>query len=233
MRINAKRLPTLHRFPMVTSTQDVARTLLETGRARCGHVVVADEQTAGRGRHGRTWLSPAGGLYASLIVSPRPIPALACGVAIAHAFEALGVDVSLKWPNDVELQGRKLAGILIEAVNDLLLIGIGANLIEAPLPGAISARTIGREIRRADLLLGIWQHLEGSDPKDVLPDYRRLCGTLGERVRISREDGTAIEGIAEDVDEAGHLLVRVSDAVETIVSGTCEQLSTTESGRLD
>ena len=222
---DAKKLPTLHRFPVVTSTQDAARTLLDTGRARRGHIVVADEQTNGRGRYGRSWASPAGGLYATLIVAPRPIPSLACGVAIARALEALGLRVDLKWPNDVESGERKMAGILVETVGDQLLIGIGVNLSDAPLPSATSTQEAGVDIRRGDLLLGIWQHLEGGDPEDILPAYRRLSTTIGRRVRITSEEGETIEGKAIDIDEEGRLLLQAAEGIASVASGTCEHIS--------
>ena len=224
-RESSRVLPTIHRFPEVASTQDAARELLEYGRARTGHIVVADMQTAGRGRYGREWLSPAGGLYATLILEPRPLISLACGVAIARALEAFDLRVELKWPNDVEHYERKLAGILIEAVDKGLLVGIGINLEKAPLPTATSTKQARAIIRRADLLLGIWQHLQGgAGPVDVLTAYRERSTTIGRRVRVIAGDGRGIEGHAVDVNENGHLLVETESVVETIVSGTCIHL---------
>lgn len=216
-------LPTIHRFPEVASTQDAARELLGVGRAKTGHIVTADVQTAGRGRYGRSWLSPAGGLYATLILDPRPLIAIACGVAIARALESFDLNVALKWPNDVEHEDRKLAGTLIEAVDDRLLVGIGVNLTEAPLPTATSTQRAGVSIRRGELLLAIWQHLEGGEsPDDVLTAYRGRSATIGRRVRVNTDDDRTIEGIAVGIDEEGHLRVETEQGVETVTSGTCE-----------
>ena len=109
----------VHRFREVGSTQDEARRLLGSGDARPGHVVVADEQRAGRGRFGRDWLSPTGGLYATFLLEGDPAIAVASGVAVAQALTRLGVDARLKWPNDVLVEGRKLGGILIETASFL------------------------------------------------------------------------------------------------------------------
>ncbi|HLQ62101.1 MAG TPA: biotin--[acetyl-CoA-carboxylase] ligase, partial [Candidatus Acidoferrales bacterium] len=111
----------------VTSTQEVARGL------PLGSVVVADHQTAGRGRADRVWETPPGtALLASFVVPPQPLLSLACGVAAA---EACGARVRLKWPNDLLLGGRKVGGILVEAGPRKAVVGIGINLSWAP-PGA-------------------------------------------------------------------------------------------------
>ncbi|MBU0595088.1 biotin--[acetyl-CoA-carboxylase] ligase [Candidatus Bipolaricaulota bacterium] len=226
MRGPATELPTIHRFPEVDSTQDTARELLRIGRAKTGHIVTADVQAAGRGRYGRSWLSPAGGLYATLILEQRPLISLACGVAIARAFESFELAVALKWPNDVEHDGRKLAGTLIETVDDRLLVGIGVNLLEAPLSTSTSAQKVGVNVRRGDLLLAIWQHLQGgNEPGEVLTAYRERSATIGRRVRVTSDEQRAVEGIAIDIDENGQLRVQTEGGVEIIASGTCVHLA--------
>lgn len=133
-------------FAEVASTNDVARELADQGEAE-GLFVVAGRQTAGRGRHGRSWLSPAGNLYASLILRPRrPLAeaaslSLVAALALAETIESLaadGVRPRVKWPNDVQIEGAKIAGILLEAAADgrggcdWVVIGIGVNLAWAP-----------------------------------------------------------------------------------------------------
>jgi BirA family biotin operon repressor/biotin-[acetyl-CoA-carboxylase] ligase len=153
------------------STNRVAMEMAESG-ARHGTVVVADAQTAGRGRMGRRWESPAGkNLYVSLLLRP-PVPAvdatrlaLVAGVALADAVEAVGVPAALKWPNDLYCGGRKAAGILAEMASDTdgvrhVVIGVGLNVnaeesdFPADLRGAATSLRIcaGRAFRRADVL---------------------------------------------------------------------------------
>lgn len=221
----ARALPTIHRFPEVDSTQDAARALIDAGRAREGHIIVADVQRTGRGRYGREWRSPPGGLYATMILAARPLIAIEIGVAIVRALDVFDLRADLKWPNDIEVEGRKLAGTLIERVGDRLLVGIGVNLKEAPIPTAVSVKEIGATASRAELLLGIWQHLQGgSGSERLLDSYRGRSSTLGRRVRVTKESGRTIEGIAMDIDENGHLLVETEQRTEGIASGTCIHL---------
>ncbi|HEX2048230.1 MAG TPA: biotin--[acetyl-CoA-carboxylase] ligase [Acidimicrobiales bacterium] len=197
------RFSDVRRFAEVDSTNRVAVDLVRAG-APDGVVVVADHQTAGRGRGGRTWESPPG---ASLLVSVvlRPAPALvtlAAGVAAAEACEAVtGTPVRLKWPNDLlAVDSRKLGGILSELVDGAAVVGLGVNLAWAP-PGAAS---LGGAVDR-DALLEAW--LDALDrPGDVLGRYRGRCATLGRRVLVALP-GTTVAGVATDVDDLGRLLV--------------------------
>jgi BirA family biotin operon repressor/biotin-[acetyl-CoA-carboxylase] ligase len=193
-------------FTEVDSTNRVAAELARAG-APDGVVVGADHQTAGRGRRGRTWESrPGGALLVSVVL--RPVPALvtlAAGVAAAGACRAVGLDAILKWPNDVMTAGGgKLGGILCELVGEAAVVGLGLNLAWAP-PGAAC---LGAGVDR-DAVLGAW--LAALDALldregDVLAQYRRLCSTLGRRVRVETPGGV-LEGVAEDVDDAGRLVV--------------------------
>ncbi|MCX6100699.1 MAG: biotin--[acetyl-CoA-carboxylase] ligase, partial [Candidatus Bipolaricaulota bacterium] len=135
--------PIVHRLARALSTQLIARDLLDRGLADVGHAVAADEQTAGRGRHGRSWLSPTGGLYVTFIVPNDGLIALRAGLAAARAVEDLSIPVRLKWPNDLIVSERKLGGILIETARDVALVGVGINLEESPIDGATSLRDEG------------------------------------------------------------------------------------------
>ena len=198
----------MHRFAdirwyaEVDSTNRVVADLARAG-APDGVVVGADYQTAGRGRRGRTWEAPPG---ASLLVSVllRPAPALvtlAAGLAAAGACEAVaGVEVGLKWPNDLLVGDAKVGGILTEAVAGAAVVGLGVNLAWAPA----GAARLGADIDRQALLDA---YLAGLDvPGDVLSRYRERCTTLGRRVRVDLPDGP-FEGVATGVDEGGRLVV--------------------------
>jgi BirA family transcriptional regulator, biotin operon repressor / biotin---[acetyl-CoA-carboxylase] ligase len=185
----------LIRLASTPSTQDAARGL------PLGSVVVADQQTAGRGRLGRRWDAPPGSaLLASFVLPSRPLASLAAGVAAAVA---CGESVRLKWPNDLLVDGRKLAGILVEQRGGRCVVGIGVNLTWAP-PGA------GRlEADRDRLLERLKAELErwfAADDSEVLAAWRTRSDTLGRRVRVELP-GETFEGWAEDVAEDGSLLV--------------------------
>lgn len=173
------------------STQDVARQL------PIGSIVVADHQTAGRGRLDRRWEAPPGtALLVSFVLEPRQLLSLALGVAAA---EACGPDVRLKWPNDLLLDGRKLGGILVEATAKKAVCGIGINLTSAPEGAAMLGGSRDELLRRLGLRVADWV----SAPDDaVLARWRELSATLGRRVRI---DG--VDGVAEDLGPKGELIV--------------------------
>jgi BirA family transcriptional regulator, biotin operon repressor / biotin---[acetyl-CoA-carboxylase] ligase len=216
---------TPHRhFRSVGSTNTVARELAEAG-APNGTVVTADEQTAGRGRQGRTWTAPPGSaLLFSAIVRPlgkrHPLLPLAVPLAVCEVAERLrpGVECKVKWPNDVHLEGRKLAGILIEArpQEEWAVLGIGLNLTiaEDEFPAELRdlatslfadhSATVAEQARVA-----LSEALEGwveADSATILAAWRER-DTLLER-EVSWERGS---GVAEGIDERGYLLVRLAD----------------------
>jgi BirA family biotin operon repressor/biotin-[acetyl-CoA-carboxylase] ligase len=189
-------------FGEVDSTNRVAADLVRGGAAD-GLVVGADHQTAGRGRRGRSWESrPGSSLLVSVVLRPvPPLVTLAAGVAAAEACEAVaGVAVDLKWPNDVLVDGAKLGGILSELVGDAAVVGLGLNLGWAP-PGAAA---LGPAVERDELLAAWLTALDA--PHDWLARYRERCATLGRRVRVELPGGS-VEGVADDVDDDGRLLV--------------------------
>lgn len=204
-----------------------------------GQVLVAREQTAGRGRMGRSWVSqPGTALTFSVLLRPTAIPParhgwlpLLTGVAVATAVRcAAGVAAALKWPNDVLVGGGKLAGILAERSGDTVVVGIGLNvgtsreaLPAAPGPTGLRATSLlveGADVAREALLIEVLRQLERcylqfrADPDPVrcglLASYRALCDTLGHQVRVDLPGDRAVVGTAADVDEEGRLLVRES-----------------------
>ena len=185
----------VHHFDRVTSTQEAAAAL------PVGSVVVADEQTAGKGRLERRWETPSGsGLAATFVVQPGALLSLAAGVAAA---EACAAEVRLKWPNDLVLHGRKLGGILVEVKGGRALVGIGINLRSAP-EGAVAI-----ELDRDTLVAQIGAellHWSRQDPAKLLDRWRQLSETLGQRVRVT-VGASVFEGVAQDIGDDGALIV--------------------------
>jgi BirA family transcriptional regulator, biotin operon repressor / biotin---[acetyl-CoA-carboxylase] ligase len=198
----------------VSSTQ----TMLVAEGGRDGRVVVADHQTAGRGRAGRSWTDVPGAMlmFSALIRDVPPqraaLVGLGAGVAVARA---IGGSARLKWPNDVRIGGRKVCGILGELApsGDYVVIGIGVNVGHASgeLPDELEATSLrissGAPPRRDDLCVAILRELDavvGSDR--LIDDYRALCETIGSRVRVELAD-RSFEGTATDVRDDGALIV--------------------------
>lgn len=230
------------RHARVTSTNDVARDLAAAGAPE-GTAVVADEQTGGRGRLGRPWASPPGGLWLSLVLRPRlpaheaPRLGLAVGVAVARAIErATGVAVRLKWPNDLMVGDRKVGGVLVEAPAEagwaVAGIGVNANVSLEALPPEVRERATtleaaaGRPVDR-DALLGeifaevekAYEVLRGDGFATILRWWRDRAASLGERVTV-RVPGEVVAGVAEGIDEDGALLVRLDDgSVRRLLAG--------------
>lgn len=211
------------------STNSEARRLAATS-VPLPAVIAADTQTAGRGRMGRGFFSPAGtGLYFSLLYESSASPADAvtvtgaAAVAVMHAIRSLtGMQVSIKWVNDLYLGGKKICGILAESIfagntPPRFILGIGVNLSTEAFPeelSAIAGSLMASGVSRADLLAQILRELNPflQDPTDRswLADYRAHSLVIGKRVAWTRE-GQVEHGIALDIDANGGLSVR-SDA---------------------
>ena len=204
-----------------------------------GAVLAAEQQSAGRGRLGRTWVSPPhAALTFSVLLRPAAVPRarlgwlpLLAGVAVAAAVrDVAAVDAQLKWPNDVLLGPAKLGGILAEAAGDAVVVGIGLNVsiepaeLPPPGPGALPATSLrieqARSLDRDRLLAGILAGLERryrawcqvfGDPErsGLRASYTGLCGTLGRRVRVELPGGRLLDGLAAGIDADGRLLVSV------------------------
>jgi BirA family transcriptional regulator, biotin operon repressor / biotin---[acetyl-CoA-carboxylase] ligase len=187
--------PQFLRLGAVTSTQDVARKL------PVGSVVVAEHQTAGRGRLDRLWEAPPGAsLLVSFVLEPNRLLSLAAGVAAA---EACGPEVRLKWPNDLLLDGRKLGGILVETTPEKAICGVGINLAWAPAGAARLDESRDELLERLQSSVLDWT---SRSHDDVLNRWRELSATLGRRVRIE-VSGHAVEGVATDLGPNGELVI--------------------------
>jgi len=224
----------------VPSTMDMAAALVGKGASH-GVVVGADEQRAGRGRRGHTWESPAGaGLYLSFIARPPlrenaslPLVTLAAGVAVRDGVQAAtGLASSLKWPNDVLVGRRKLAGILAEGHGigtpaQAVVIGMGLNLQPSCYPPEVAQRAtsvegeLGRAVDRggllAQILASLWDCLGTLErsPGDILQAWRAASpSAVGTRVEW---DGRA--GTTAGIDDSGALLVRTPSGIEHVIAG--------------
>ncbi len=213
-------------FASVTSTQDVAA---EEARRRGSDVlVVAAEQTRGRGRSGHRWESPTRGMFASLAFRPDWPPAtwarlaLCAGLAARGALVAeLGATVGLKWPNDLMMERGKVGGILAEAEGDLVAVGCGLNLWwPDPVAGASALYAHDPGEDAAGRLARAWvERLLAvvAEPADAWPvdAYRAVCVTLGRGIAWD-PDG---EGVAVDIDADGGLVVDTTSGRRTLTSG--------------
>ena len=204
-----------------------------------GRVLVAESQSAGRGRLDRTWLAPPRtSVLLSVLLRP-PVAAAAwtllpllTGVAVVEAVRGVcGLDARLKWPNDVLVDERKLGGILVERVESAVVIGVGINVstradelatgtaTSVALGGGIADREpLTMEVVRA---LGrrylAWCSADGAS-EAVLPAYREICATIGRTVRVELPGGGVVNGTAESVDDTGRLVVRTGDGTRTAYS---------------
>lgn len=192
----------------MTSTQDVARDL------PIGSIVIADHQTAGRGRLERRWQDePASALLASFVVERNPLLSLAAGVAAATA---CGDRVRLKWPNDLLVDGHKLGGILVETTAAKAVCGIGINLTWAPEGAARLDEPRDAVFERLRRQMDEWTR--ASDER-VLAEWRVRSATLGRKVRVEVAD-RVLEGTATDLGPRGELIV---DG-EAVVAGSVTHL---------
>lgn len=236
-------------FETTGSTNDIAATLAADG-AEEGTVVIADAQTAGRGRRGRSWFSPPGaGLYVSVILAPSRASAaeralslltIAAGVGLAESVERVtGLAPAIKWPNDLLVERRKLAGILAEGVAQpnatglrAVVLGYGINVGGAAFPPELADRVtaleteLGRSIDRAMLcaesLAAVatrYHDLLAGRFDAILDGWRaRAYGSRGAKVEWDSSSGVRT-GITEGIDDMGALLVRSEQGLERLVAG--------------
>ncbi|MEF2964319.1 biotin--[acetyl-CoA-carboxylase] ligase [Paenibacillus sp. M1] len=224
----------LRLLDVTSSTQEAARLLAEEGAAE-GTLVIAEEQTGGRGRQGRMWFSPPHkGVWMSLLLRPRrplafaPQLTLLTAVAVCRAIRKVsGADAGIKWPNDILIGGKKVCGILIESAGEdemikycIAGIGIDVNLEPEDIPAELRSVATslkiesGRHIDRAELIAAVMNELEqlyklheeeGFAPIRLL--WEALSVTLGRRVTVWGGRGD-ISGVAKSLDESGALVLQ-------------------------
>jgi len=239
--------------PRVGSTNDVAAELADRG-APHGTVVVADAQTAGRGRHGHHWFSPPGtGLYVSLLLRlmrpPAPLLTLATGVAVIEALRTVAaLDASLEWPNDVVVMGdgpsRKVAGILTEATAEgdraRVVVGIGINLRDAAWPAELAhaAASVegvtGRPVDAVSLLVELlaavarrYAHVESGAMTALLARWESFAPSSRGAAVEWMSGQTRHQGVTAGIDEEGALLVQVGSRLERLTGGAVRHVRST------
>jgi BirA family transcriptional regulator, biotin operon repressor / biotin---[acetyl-CoA-carboxylase] ligase len=235
------------------STQERARELACVGTPH-GTLVVAEVQTGGRGRLGRFWGSPKGGLWMSLVLRPWFEVSLAsritqtAAVAVAKALWEIGVEARIKWPNDLLAGGKKICGILAESSAgnatgpanerhlDYVILGVGMNANLDPAELGVLDREVttirselGRDVDLLDLLRALLSNLDAElgrigDFGAVLEDWRNLNCTLGEKVRV-RRFGEILEGRAVDLSQEGALLLATHRGTVELFEGEIEHLT--------
>ncbi|WP_245927145.1 biotin--[acetyl-CoA-carboxylase] ligase [Nocardioides silvaticus] len=236
---------TLELLPESASTNQVAADRAREG-APDGLLVVADHQTAGRGRLDRTWETPPGAAVTfSLLLRPT-VPAAAwpwlpllTGHTVAKALTSFGYDAKVKWPNDVLIDGQKVAGILVERIETdagpAAVVGVGINVTtdaeELPVPTATSLALAhdDRTPTREGVLLGVvaavregydaWQAGGSEAAARLASSYVAHCATVGQDVRVDLPGGTSLSGRAVDVDLDGRLVVETAGGVEKVGAG--------------
>lgn len=234
------RESTIHYFPEVSSTMDIARDLARKG---CPHftVIIAGRQTKGRGRLKRTWLSSEGGIYFTMVIRPELPAALsfktnfAASLVLAQILQKkYGIDAMVKWPNDILVNGKKISGMLSEMETEadmvsFINIGIGINVNNDPAldePKASSLKKIlGNEIPRKDLLSEFLdkfeKRIDNIARDDVITEWKQCTTTLNQNVRIVTAHDE-FEGFALDVDDSGALILKQRDgSIKRVIYGDC------------
>ena len=227
-------------YPELPSTMDEAARL-GNEEAEEGAVVVAEKQSAGRGRQGRSWVSQPGNLLVSVLFRPTletlPFINIIGGIAAARSVgKVIGLDVKIKWPNDLLIGGRKAAGILAESAivgNSVwyAVLGVGMNVsldtkqIEEISPFAISVNSAaGKEVPREDLLRQFLMDLDSlyialNNGESPMQEWQGMLETIGQRLVATWGDDT-YHGVAEDTDELGNLILRQDDgSLLTLTAG--------------
>ncbi|MCX8207156.1 MAG: biotin--[acetyl-CoA-carboxylase] ligase [Methanothrix sp.] len=231
----------------VGSTNEFAREI--ASESDSWTVVIAEVQTAGRGRLGREWLSPPGGIWMSIILKPKVPPSeafrytMAASVAVCRSLRELyGLNARIKWPNDVLVNGRKICGILTEIsaeldiINHIIIgIGINANMSASSLPEEWNATTISaeilREIPRGELITRVLEDLRALlESGELYQEWVRLSDTINRRVRVQGFDD--VTGLVESLEPDGALIVRKDDGeLVRILAGDCIHLRSDEGNR--
>lgn len=207
-------------YETVESTMPLAAAL------PVGSVVIAGEQTRGQGRHGHSWHSEAGlGLYFSVALQPHPVLTLALGIATVNAIaQVTGAACDIRWPNDVMLQGRKVAGILVQLTEGKAVAGIGINLNHSSFPPELEAISLkmhtGRDADGAELLrvlLPLIEQFQTEEKETILRLFAHESSYVaGRRVTVSLPDGE-IAGVTAGLDPDGYLIVRKEDGTDTLI----------------
>lgn len=236
----------LYVFSEVDSTNNAAKKIIETGFDEAT-LVVAETQKKGRGRFSRTWESPKGGLYCSIILKPSvpddkiTLLPLVTSLAVAMTVKKYNLNPKIKWPNDVRIKNRKIAGILFESLHDpndnlCVISGIGINLntdmkyFPKQLTEHITSiknelnRTINYQDFFKNLLMNFqmyYNFFSTANFKKIVDEWKQYSDTLGKKVKIETMNGEIV-GLAVDIDDSGFLLVcKKNNQILKITAGDC------------
>jgi BirA family biotin operon repressor/biotin-[acetyl-CoA-carboxylase] ligase len=218
----------IHRLQTTASTMKDAAALAAQGEPH-GTVVVAEHQTAGIGRHGHTWHSePDGGIYMSIILrlpAPGPEVTMALGLAVQSAVEAADFSPDLRWPNDVMLNNRKVAGIMVQATEGALIAGVGVNVNQPSFPDDLediatslrieSGNEQDKEALMHRIIAESLRYVQLPRPEILRRFEARSTYVRGKAVVV---DGNT-QGITAGLDESGFLLLQTSTGIERIIAG--------------
>ncbi|MDP2841491.1 MAG: biotin--[acetyl-CoA-carboxylase] ligase [Candidatus Methanoperedens sp.] len=238
----------IHYFKETESTNILARDM--AGSVDEGTVIIAESQTGGRGRMGRKWISPEGGIWLSVVLKPRMQPlhapriTLLAGVAVAKTIRNFGLSAKIKWPNDVLINGKKVCGILTEIGAEMdsiqyIVVGIGidANVDTETFPeefrdSSTSLKNeLGYDINRVEFVQKLLIELESLYLKfqkegftSIIEEWRMMSATIGQWVKITTQS-RIMYGEAVGVDSDGALILETGEGrLEKIVAGNCEHL---------
>jgi BirA family biotin operon repressor/biotin-[acetyl-CoA-carboxylase] ligase len=210
----------IRHYDTVDSTMRVAADL------EIGDVVTADEQTAGQGRHGHSWHSEANaGIYCSIVLEPRPLLTLALGLAAVDAIvQSTGIVCDIRWPNDLMLDDRKVAGILVQLVGSKAIAGIGINVNNSSFPKNLEATSLRLHAARVfdrrpilDALLASIPTFVAEDEETILRLFAHASSYVaGRRVTVHQADGEIV-GTTAGLDSSGFLIVRKDDGTDTLI----------------
>lgn len=228
----------------VGSTSDLAQIAGSDGAAQ-GTAFRADIQTSGRGRHGRDWVSPEGNLYLSVLLRPsRPMAewpglALVAGLALRDAILVYRdpARITLKWPNDVLLDGRKVAGLLLEVHDGAVILGCGVNCLHAPeqttgwTPGWLNQKAADPPITAdavmetlAQTLCDRYNDWQKGGLSSILDDWKAAAAHLGHKIVTRQSDGGTLSGIFTDLGADGSMILRLEDdRMKAITAGDVVQ----------
>ena len=237
-------------FEDVDSTNTTAKELARTGVEE-GTVIIARTQKQGRGRFDRTWESPEGGVYLSVILRPKIVVEktsllpLIAALAVSHTIKRYGPPATIKWPNDVLVNGKKIAGILLESEAEgskvsYVVVGIGVNLnidftqfssqirprstsLKKEMKSSVDYQEFLKQFfQQFDHYYQMFLHEEFDR---IIKEWKQFSDTLGKTIQITTSEET-LQGVAEDIDQSGFLLVKTTDgSIKKVTSGDCVYLN--------
>lgn len=235
-------------FKEVMSTNTLAKFFAENG-SKDGTVIISEKQTNAKGRSGKAWESPLGGVWLSIVLNPYvdqtklPIITLATGLAVEKTFERLGItNAEIKWPNDILINDKKVCGVLIESIakfnsieHVIVGVGIDVNLDIESLPEELQDGTTslnvetGKEIDENTVIRTFLEEFEKvcntfikEDYESILKEWRKHAYTIGKNVEIREPFGKTYEGYVVGIDKQGVLVIEKPDGeLKKVISGEC------------